>query len=179
MTKINATASTDGRRTFSTRVHYASLRHLTIILSRSLPRSTDPRLRTAMWRHKVTREPRPGREGSFLETFWCTTHAGFTASSRSQMGRRDIKTGCAYSSRRKKCGLHASPLFTLYSRLLLAARARVLAHLNPPASATSSSPTPRASRAVRARTYAPFPERSDLTKLVRESVDRLFLPNTR
>lgn len=74
-------------------------------------------VRAATWRHKVTQEPRQpergggeegkkeggGEEEAFLETFWYTTKRGFySLVARSQMGRRDIKTGCAraYSSRR-------------------------------------------------------------------------------
>lgn len=108
---ISILASAERRRRF-----YARLLRLPLV-SRSAT-SRQSLIRAAMWRHKVPRAAR--RKGSFLETFWCTTAHGFySLAARSQMGRRDIKTGCARVFVPQECGLHTFPLFTLYSRLSL------------------------------------------------------------
>lgn len=78
-------------------------------------------------------EGKGGGEEAFLETFWYTTKRGFySLVARSQMGRRDIKTGCARVFVPQECGLHTFPLFTLYSRLFLLGKLLLPAPHPPP-----------------------------------------------
>lgn len=91
----STSALTQERRRF-----YARLLRFSLV-----SRSSTLLLRSDPWygrlRGDINSPKSSERKGSFLETFWCTTtHEFYSLVARSQMGRRDIKTGCAYSSRR-------------------------------------------------------------------------------